>query len=258
MEARGLAIDFTRLHLRGLTGLGARNLTLRNYHETNGPSLKAVDAALDLGLVSLLLGDVEVKGIRISEGELAWPLPGGTAGEKPLVVRHISTEISLGPQGELELQQFKGDMLGSRIYLKGSITNIMQAAPAQPNRTTADFSEHLRSVITTLEGFRYDSPPDLRLNFSGDAATPGSFRAHLRLNAASAAGRIGRLRNLKLTAQVEPAPDIKGGSSVHWDLNLASLRGRGWFLEGMRFQGDTAYPYTNPAPFRAGWLLNLK
>ncbi len=265
LRARGVDLRFDRLRWRWYRGLVAETVEVGSSRGNGDLHLQLGEVALKLNYPALWRGEFRVDALTILNGRAIWPLapPGEPAAE--LDLENISLHLNFLPGDCWEFSEFQAHLLGTTLRLSGVVTNASAVRERRPatkppaSGATAASSQvwraQLRRSVALWQELAFQSPPDFRVRFGGDARDPASFRAEVRGTAAGAQTPWGTLRNLQVLADLNREPATNG--LFHTTLQvLADDAQTPWakVRQGV-LVARLALNATNASPAQADWSL---
>lgn len=257
LEAAGLEVEFSKLHLKGYRRIVLDNVLLRNDEGAAPIEFRAREATLRFDRNSFRRLRLQLEALELDGGTLAVGLRDTNAPDRSLVIQDIGAAIRIRGTKDWTLDRFEGEALGARWRASGSLSNVVQAArkdPSSPRRKT-DWTPALRELVRTLEQVRFTSPPEIAVTLLGDFKSPQTARAGVSVRGESAATPWGEYENVFLRATISPWQTSGEQLEAIFSLNV-DRAGTPWGdLQGGALDGRTLYPLTNTAAFSSVWSL---
>lgn len=236
LRERGLELEYTRLRWHWYRGIVAENVRFSGAATADGPGFSARDAELDLDLRALLRGRMQVDGLVLHGGRLAWGIGETNAPSRMLCVEDIHARLRLLPGDEWALEDFRARFMDAQLALSGTITNASAirdwkflsappdadpSAPPTARPASATARDRLRQFADLMEQMSFPTPPELRATLTGDARDLQSFALRLTFSAPDAETPWGRVRGGLLNVRLFAA-DATGVSRAELRLETAS------------------------------------
>lgn len=221
LAERGMTLEFAALKLHWSQGFVAEKVRFCSSTATNDPALPQLTAnevEINIGLRALLTARVRVDSVALRGGKLTWTLADTNGQPRSLAIEQMETNVRFLPGDKWTLDNFRARFGGADFYVSGTLTNASALSewPVEPGPQR--WPERLRIIADTLEQIKFTTPPELRLDLSGDARDRGSFDALFSIKAADADTAWGRGRQAVLTMRLFPA------QSNAWSRIEASLQ----------------------------------
>ena len=202
LRAQGIELQFTNLRLSWYRGFVAYNVRFGQTNQTNAPQFSARRVELPFSVVALRHFDFEIRGLVLSDGQLVWPINESNQPRRELRVENIKAAVRFLPGDEWQLANFQARFAGAALFLNGSLAHAsaMRDWPfLHPDRTNAPdkLQAQLRQFADLRDRFKFSRPPELRLNFYGEARDLPGFHlaaSFLTADAATPWGAFGRTR----------------------------------------------------------------
>ncbi len=210
LREQGVALEFARLQLHWSDGFVAHDVSFGSMLAPAAPQLLATKVQIKLHLKPLLRGQLEVDSLGLYGGRLQWIPVNSNMPLRSLTVDNIEARLRLLPGDQWRLDDLHARFAGVDILVSANITNatavrdweFLKGPEAAP---TTRWPERLQRLSDTLESISFAAPPELRLDFEGDARNVQSFSALLNLNAAQAATPWGQAEALGFSSRLFPA-----------------------------------------------------
>lgn len=211
LNERGLNLKFTTLRLHWTRGFIAENVAFASSTEEEHPELPRLTARemeFNLRLRSLIRGRLQVDGLILRDGKLAWTLTETNAPNRTLTIERIESSLRLLPNDEWLLEDLRGQFGGAKFYLSGSLANASALSDwqAQPSRRLdlEEAREQLREIMDVMEQISFQTPPEVHLDITGDARDLASFTVRFTVGAKDADTAWGKAHDVLLTANMLP------------------------------------------------------
>jgi hypothetical protein len=213
LRARGIELEFSRLRLSWHRGILAENVRFGQANHPLAPRAAFSQVRVRLNHRALLRRQFQVDALVLRQGRLVWPIPETNQAPRQLTLEDIQTDLRFLPDDQWALDNFKAGFLGARVQLAGTLTHASAARnwkflqpQLQPQEQAArQWQARLRQLADALESIHFATPPDLRLDASGDARDLQSFIIHLFATAPAVRTPWGTLAQGQLNARLLPA-----------------------------------------------------
>lgn len=246
LHRRGVDLQFSRLRLRWYRGLVAEDVHFGSSKpEMFAPKVSMRAVEVKLNHAALAKFRLQVDSLILHDGRMNWLVSETNEPKQELSAQNIQTQLRLLPNDQWELDRFSADFAGTQLQLSGSLTNASAVRDWKLFQKThearpVNIRERLSKLASTLERIKFASPPELAVNFHGDARDPRSFNGLLTLNAPEATTPWGTLTNGILTGRLiaphgtnrEPQSEFKlradeaetrWGSTSNFQMHLVAL-----------------------------------
>ena len=206
---QGIELQFTRLRLRWYQGLVVSGLRIGSVKDEMAPRLTADEGSLRFDHTALRHLDFKFEAVQLRDARIDIPLDTNRARASSFTVTNIAASLRLGTNDLWELDQFEAQALGGRLQLSATITNasrLFQNRSTNVNSALARqlWRRELEVLTRHAAQFRFTTPPELRVTFSGDAVRPGRLETRLILSAVGADTPVGKAANLRMSAVARP------------------------------------------------------
>ena len=250
LRARGIDLQFSRLHLSFAHGIVAENVAFGPVGTPDGPEIRFAQLVVGFNHRALLRRQAQIDSLQLRRGRLAWTLMATNRPPQRIVLDNVQTDLRFLADDAWALDNFRATFGGVRLQLAGTVSHASAVRnwrwfQGQPTADTANPWPHrLRQLADTLDSLTFPAPPELRLDVNGDALDPWSFSLRLFVNAPDAHTPWGTVANARFLARLFPptanqlsraeatltATDAQTpwGNITNFDLhlNLASLEGQ--------------------------------
>ncbi|GEM_PF-6465264 len=259
LQDKGVALEFDSLRYRWFEGLVAETVTLGSATDPNSPGFSVDRARLKLRGNPFWGDDFEVESLDLNGGNVILPLVVSNQPAQNFTIENIESEILLHGKDTWELAQLKGDCMGLKFTIAGSLTNANYLSQwrrqKDTNRTAQAWQYQLSRVAQTVKRMEFSEPPELYLNLAGDARYTNSFKLDLKLTANQARTPWGTVDNLLLAVPVRPHGDdaVKTEMSLSFD-RAATDQG---ILEATHLKVAVIQSVTNPIPLEIDTDLRI-
>ena len=198
LHERGVDLEFSRMRLNLVHGIVADNVRLGQARTDGRPDFSARQVQLRLDFPALLARRLQLDGLVLRDGKITLPLP--PVGR--LALTNLQAELRFATNDTWTLDHFSGDLNGVRLRLAGEVAHAPEirdwkifSAPAAggPGST----NPALQQISDALAAVKFGGPPQLTVNFTGDARDPDSFALHGELALTNTVARgvaVDRLR----------------------------------------------------------------
>ena len=211
LRARGVDLQFSRIHLSMARGIVAENVVFGPAGDPLGVQITFAQLVVGLNYHALLRRQLQIDSLALRRGRLAWPIAETNDTPRRLVLDNVQTDLRFLPDDEWALDNFRATFADARLQLAGRVTHAssvrdwswFQAAPGAP--TSNPWPNRLREVADTLQRLQFQTPPELRLDVNGDARDPWSFSARLFVNAPDAQTPWGTMAGGRFITRLFPA-----------------------------------------------------
>jgi hypothetical protein len=222
LHARGVELEFTRLHLSLVRGLVADNVHIGRTEKTGGPVLSLQQAQLQLDYRALLHRQLQVNGLVLRQGKCVWPLsPTNT-----LVLDHIQADLRFQTNDTWSLDNFQADFASAKLTLSGNVAHasalrnweIFHGATTHAAAQQAG----LQKIADALRQIRLAGTSQLSLDINGDARDPRSFLIRLMAGIPAVDTPWGLARGILITAKLKASAGTPANpdSSCAWWTNM--------------------------------------
>lgn len=212
LKEAGVALEFSALKLHWSRGFVAEQVRFGSSATTNDPAvprLTAQEVSFNFQLRALLKAKVQVDAIAMRGGKLEWTLTESNAPVRTLAIENIESSLRLFPDDRWMLDDLRGRFGGADFFLSASLTNASAMKDwkmsRDPGQVSGRWPGRLRKLAEELDRLSFSTPPEFRLDVSGDARDPRSFAARLTVKAADVDTVWGRAAGVLLSANMFPA-----------------------------------------------------
>ena len=228
LRARGLDLQFSRLHLSWLRGIVAEDVHFGRADELLSPELTAAQVQVRLNYRALARLQLQIDGLVLRRGRLIWPVAETNQAPRQLTVEDIQTELRFLPDDEWALDQFRAGFAGAKIQLSGKVAHASavaewKALKAERAAPVSAWHSRLREFSDTLERIHFSAPPVLRVDVRGDARDLASFGIRVLVDTPGADTPWGTVNQGRISAQLFPA---KTNGPAEAELGLEALAAR--------------------------------
>ncbi len=235
LRARGLDLQFSLLRLSWYRGLLAENVRFGRPDEPLSPQLTLAQVQLRLNYAALARLQIQVDSLVLRGGRLVWPIAETNHTPRQLAVDNIQADLRFLPGDRWALDHFTASFAGAAISLSGTVANasaVREWKLLQPRQavTAGVWRDRLQQFADTLQRIHFSTPPQLTLNFRGDARDTASFAVHLMLDTPGADTPWGNVTGGQFSARLFPAT-TNGLASAELDLRAAETQTR-WATTG--------------------------
>jgi hypothetical protein len=216
LHARGVELEFTRLHLNFSRGLVADNVHIGRTGKNRGPVLSLQQAQLQLDYRALLHRELQMNGLVLRQGKFVWTLsPTNT-----LVLDNIQADLRFQTNDTWSLDNFQADFAGAKLTLSGNVAHasalrhwqIFHGATTNIATQQAD----LQKITDVLHQIRVAGTSQLSLEVNGDARDPHSFLIWLMAGIPAVDTQWGLARGVLVTAKLKAPAETPTNSDSSW------------------------------------------
>ncbi len=300
LHERGVDLQFSRLRLRWYRGLVAEDVHFGTAHrDVSAPEISIQTVEVKLNHAALAKFHLQVDSLVLNNGRLNWLVSEPDQPQQQLTAENIQTQLRLLPNDQWELDHFSAEFAGTQLRFSGSLTNASSLRDWKIFHTTHGpqpeaTRQRLRELVTIIERIKFAAPPELAVNFHGDARDARSFNGFLTLNAPGATTPWGTLTNGVLTTRLtaatatnrEPQTEFKlradeavtrWGSTSNFQMHLFAITDESltnrvrarlelladrfateWIeATNAQFSAEWTHAFTNPIPLGAKIGLSL-
>jgi hypothetical protein len=262
LRERGIDLEFTRMRVRLTRGLVVENVNLSRKAERPGEIFHSEELRLGLWWGALLdFQPPQITSLDLRGGRVTLPLPVGE-GEPPFPFAIENVEARLRfVSGELwELDELSATCHGGTFHAHGVLTNASQLRasrpkPANETRREPAWRQHLLRAVRWVDGTRFETPPEVEVNFVGDVRSPMGSSAEFRLRSSSASNSLGLLEGFELGIRVEPDETDAGMVRAELAVDAAKATTPWGGFEGFRVDLGAAWRGSNAVPEFVDWGL---
>jgi hypothetical protein len=214
LQERGMDVRFKDLRLHWVRGFVAEQVQFGASASITNPAVPrftAREVEVNFLWRGIFSGKLPLDYVTVRGGELQWTLLDSTAPAAPLTVDQIVTRVRVRPGDLILLDELQGRFAGVNFRMSAAVTNASAlrewtaAGGPRPEFDPEQWSRRLRGWSDVLAQISFATPPDLRLDISGDARDPLSFQAWLMLRAAQADTAWGKAQEIGFKTQIVPA-----------------------------------------------------
>jgi len=209
LRARGLEVQFERVHLRWKRGIVAEQLRVTGMERMPGATFTAGEAEIRLDAAALRRFQLKVPSLQVRDGRLVWPVGETNQPPRDLVAENITTELTLRDDDTWTIAPFTTRVNGIALTLGGEVAHareLRQPKPPSSPTNAVPPAAHVRRMLDQLAQIEFSSPPSLEVTVHADAAADGGFRADVRAAAPSVVSPWGSGRDVLVKVQLQRAP----------------------------------------------------
>lgn len=219
----GLDVDFAALRLHWSRGFIAEQVSFGASQATNDPAVPrftAEELEFNFHLRALLQGRLQLDSVTLRRGQLHWTLrdanPDSNAPPTTLTISDIESSFRLLPGDCWALDDFRAQFGGAHFFVSGSLTNAATlftgkptppgppGPPAPPGPSRQISAAQLQRISDLVNQIKFPTPPELRLEVTGDVTDLRTFDALLSVKAAAAQTPWGAGADLLLLTRLSP------------------------------------------------------
>ena len=164
LHTRGIELEFSQLRFHWFRGLVAEDVTLAGTRQPQRAEFWAREIALEPSIPSLLRGRIDLAGAEAVDGRVLLPLTSNEGTQETLTIDHIDAVAELGPGDDLRVTRLEADMLGVRLHLTGSLTNVSalgRSLDRAPSGTLSpSWPAETRRFVRTVRSLRFSQAPE--------------------------------------------------------------------------------------------------
>jgi AsmA-like C-terminal region len=223
LRARGVELQFVRLHLSFIHGVVADNVRIGG-ETPDSPSLSVQKVQLQLDFPALLHRKLQLDGLVLRQGKLE--LPFSTTNEPPraLTLDGIQTDLRFQTNGIWSLDHFQAAFAGAKLTLSGEVAHATEIRDWEIFRRTktggaAAQQPQLKKIADVLDQIHFAGAAQLNLVVRGDAQDIHSFQARLSVRAPDVKTPWGQAQDIELAANLSAPkknPDNFDSSWAFW------------------------------------------
>jgi len=193
LEQRGVHVDFDRLSLNIVGGLGARGVRIYNDERRDQLliSMDRVDLSFDYG--RLMKGEVLINGVELARAKVALPVDPERPDLTVVEVHDIQARVYLRDR-HLKVAQAEGELAGLRLVVTADLvlpapaTTAEEKAKARENamnrlRVVREYRNEIQKGLDWLGRFEFKTAPTLTVALRGETVKPEAFEAELSFEA---------------------------------------------------------------------------
>lgn len=189
LEQRGVYVDFDRLSLNIVGGVGARGVRIFN-NERREQTLISVDRVdLDFDYGKLLRGEVVVNGLELASANVALPVDPEQPALTVVEVRDIHARVFFR-DNHLKVAQAVGELAGVRLAVTADLTlperpkTEAEREKARANamnrlKVVREYRSEIQKGLDWLGRFEFKLAPTLTVALRGETMKPEAFEAEL-------------------------------------------------------------------------------
>lgn len=188
LRTRGLMLEFGRLHFRWHRGIVAEGVTVGG-RRTEGGELTARELVVRADPAALVHRALRVKSIELVNGHFVLPLISTNEPPQRLALERIHAELRFLPEDCWSLDHFTANCLGTSVHLSGFLTNAsalpeeLELRPATRPSSIAPWHSFVRRCMHEARRMKFSRPPEIHVDFRGDARNLIASTVDLRLSA---------------------------------------------------------------------------
>lgn len=205
LQDQGIAFQAREIRLAGLKKLLLRDVRISG--EDASPEVTAPEAGLEVSLLNLLRGRVDLENVRITNALVTIRAQG--TGEPKVILEQAEASLSLNEFGNLSIQRAHGKLFGIAVQGSGTIYHARDLFTSQPGPVAPgdriDWRETLETINTALRQIEAPELPALDLKFKADTRRPELVDADLTFHARQATSPWGRLSEASILFSLRPA-----------------------------------------------------
>jgi hypothetical protein len=172
----GVEITFKKLTLDPFRGLVARDVTLFDAADRRQVLAQIDQAVLSVDLSRFARGRRLLTALELRDARLSLPIGSPESGTTPLQVEQLRARLFFQNK-QVRVEQAEARVIGFRLRAKGWLTNP-DAFEVNPTENSGRWAALARNLVEELQKVvRKGDSPLIRLEFSGDMATPESMVA---------------------------------------------------------------------------------
>jgi hypothetical protein len=216
LHARGVELEFTRLHLSLRRGLVADNVHIGRAEKAGSPVLSLQQVQLQLDYRALLHRQLQINGLVLCQGKFVWPLsPTNT-----LVLNQIQADLRFQTNDTWSLDNFQADFAGAKLTLSGDVAHASALRNWEifhgATTNAAAQQAGLQKIADTLRQIRLAGTSRLSLGINGDARDPRSFLIRLLASIPAVDTQWGLARGILLTAKLKACAGTPANPDPSW------------------------------------------
>ncbi len=260
LRQRGIAVQFDRLRLRGLT-LDAEKVRLKPLVPSPQWTAEVRRATARFDRATLRHGGLLPKAMRVEGGRFVWqPASPTNTPSAPAVLEEIRGELRFSQPDQWEVTRLEARFRQAGIHATAQITNIsaVRAWAIRPERREPSLgARRLDEFLSNLDELHLARDSRLELDVRGDGRDPGSFMAQLNLRVPQAAWRDRSLEAAVLKAGASPNPAEPGTLRVWLNSEIGRSSTPGRLLQQASFAADGTASLAGPAMRGTRWDLRI-
>jgi hypothetical protein len=243
LRRHNLALDFSRLRLRGMHRLVAENVSLHALNAVSAPVARVSEAELVLDYQQLLSGDLRLSGLRIQGGSFSLPAASRAGRARSLQITNVQAGLQFVGTDSLRITGLSGEGLGAKVMASGRLRHLSEFQKnlqPKPKPGARPWDEELAEILDLVEEVHFATPPEMHARFSIDAANIAGTRASLLLKAGRTATPWNEFASLRLASGIYP---VESNRTVHalLALDASGLRNRDQKLDAIHAEVDSAW-----------------
>lgn len=268
LSRHGVTAGFSDLRFHWFRGLVARDLKVA-WGGTNGPSIAISEADLDIAPPPWHASRELVRGLRIRQGTLVFPLPVDGEPGRELRVEKVAADIRFLPDDAWEVRRLGAQFLGLDLEVRAKITHVSAlrgTPPKSPPNPAAAVQRRrlLRGVLEELERWSFTSAPRLEASLQLDGRAPESASGNAYLTIPEVHTPHGDMRGLRLSLRspAQPAnpslPDSTNTTSSLITLDLADIQTGDGGVDHVSGRCELQGPPRPALPSQATWQVSAQ
>ena len=240
LRRHGLEADFSRLRLRGLSHVIARNVRIQGADNTNAPTFAVREAEFLIDYGKLGEGELNVSGLRLTSGTLL--VPSGEGNGRSLAVTNINANVLLLPDETLRVVDFSAETLGGRARVSGELRHFSKLKfPSEvQSGGGSTWQKHLRDVLDISEQLRFTERPEISISLVADGADLPGARASVTIRSGEASSQWGTFDRLEITSAIAPASSNQA-VRANFQSEITGFRTQFGLVDSLRLNGETRW-----------------
>jgi len=216
LRERGIELEFSRMRLHFERGIVAENVRIGGP-QTQGPVLTLAEVQLQLDFHAFLRRQVQVDGLFLRQGRLAWPL----SPTNGLQLDNIQTVLRFQTNDTWSLDHFQADFAGAKLALSGEIGHAPELRNwgvfrGSGSTQLSSWQSQLQNFSAVLDQIHFTGTPRLNLEVNGDARDPHSFLVELQVEAPAVQSPWFGARDIRLLANLTAPASAPAGFNPAW------------------------------------------
>ena len=267
LEAQGLRLEYSRIHLEWGEGLFAENVLV--HFRGRPESQFAYFRKLELRINPLALWDPElpiVESLGLVGGEVSLPVDGWPGDSAALIkLNQIVGDLEFEEYHTWRLTGFSARINSIFFEAMGTLrgtSSLFSSRSAVPRDATAPVlsvqSGPLARILNRLETTGFRNPPKLALAFAVDGEHPERSLVEFRMETSGVTNDLGTFEGVRLRLSVSPdaekPPTLRGLFHLDSDAVRTSLGSFG----GLAWQVGFRVVATEARPSHLDWQLNAR
>lgn len=267
LEAQGLRLEYSRIHLEWGEGLFAENVLV--HFRGRPESQFAYFQKVQLRINFLALRDPEipiVESLGLVGGEVSLPVEGGADDPAALLkLNHISGDLEFEGFDTWRLVGLSAKIHALSFEAMGSVRGtsaLFSNRRPKPRDATAPVlsvrSVPLARILNHLEATAFRNPPKLDLAFAIDGDRPQRSLVEFRLETSGVTNAIGTFEGLRLRLSVSPDTEEPPTLRGLFHLDSDAVRTSFGSFAGLDWQVGFQILATEARPSHLDWQLNAR